>query len=131
MVKYIALILIVVPALEIWGMLSMGRLIGGWQTFALILLTGFVGAYLAKREAAKVWNDARYQLNMGQLPADSIVDGICIFAGGLLLMSPGFFTDIIGFLLVFPLTRPLFRVAVAALIRRKIANGEFRFFFRK
>ncbi|WP_248930512.1 FxsA family protein [Paenibacillus hamazuiensis] len=131
MFKMLAALMIIVPALEIWGMLTVGKLIGAWQTVVLLLSTGFVGAFLAKREARKVWSYAQHQLAQGQIPADSIVDGICIFAGGLLLMTPGFFSDILGFLLVFPMTRPLFKIGVTAFIRKKIASGDFRFFYRR
>jgi UPF0716 protein FxsA len=131
MFKLLVLLMIIVPAIEIWGMIKVGTLIGGWQTILLLILTGFLGAFLAKREARRVWEYARYQLSHGQIPAESIVEGICIFAGGLLLMAPGFFTDIVGFLLVFPVTRPFFKAGVTAFIRKKIASGNFRFFYRR
>ncbi|MFK7697316.1 FxsA family protein [Paenibacillus sp. HJGM_3] len=123
------ILFIVVPALEIWALFEVGKLIGGWQTFALLLLSGFAGAYLAKREGLKVWANAQRQLSAGQMPAQSILDGICIFAGGLMMMAPGFLSDVLGLLLVFPLTRPIFRQALNAWLRRKLANGgTFRFY---
>lgn len=131
MFRIIVIIMIVVPAIEIWGLISVGQLIGGWQTFGLILLTGFLGAFLAKMEAHKVWQYAREQMAVGQMPARSILDGICIFAGGLLLLTPGFLTDAVGFLLVFPGTRPFFAKLLLAVIRKKISEGQFNFTFRK
>lgn len=131
MLRFIVLLMIVVPALEIWGLITAGRYIGGWQTFALIVLTGFIGAFLAKREGRKVWTLARLQMNQGQVPAQSILDGICIFTGGLLLVTPGFITDIIGFLLVIPPTRAIIRVWLAIFIRKKMLNGTFRIFLRR
>jgi len=82
MLKWLAAAFIIVPALEIWGLFEMGKLIGGWQTFGLLLLTGFLGAYLAKREGRKVWRDAQQQISFGQVPAGSLLDGICIFLAG-------------------------------------------------
>lgn len=131
MFRIIVLLLIVVPALEIWGLFEMGKLIGGWQTFALILLTGFLGAWLARREGRKVWEYARQQLSVGQVPTDSILDGIAIFAGGLFLMSPGFLTDVLGFLMVFPVTRPIFKAWILVFIRKRIGTGGQSFFWRK
>ncbi|PYI57060.1 FxsA family protein [Paenibacillus flagellatus] len=129
--RLLAVLFIVVPALEIWAIVEIGQRIGGWQTFGLLLLTGFVGAYVSKREAAKVWAEAQRQLSMGQMPTQSILDGICIFAGGLMLMSPGFLSDIAGIVLLLPFTRPLLRGVLASWIRRKLANGQSFFFFRR
>lgn len=131
MFRILAILLIVVPALEIWALLSVGKLIGGLSTFLLLLLSGFLGAYLSKREARRVLDYARAELSRGQIPTGAILDGICIFAGGLLLMTPGFLTDILGFLLLFPLTRPLFKKGIVILIRKYISNGNIQFFYRK
>ncbi|ANE48442.1 hypothetical protein SY83_21585 [Paenibacillus swuensis] len=133
MFRIIVVLMVVVPALEIWGMLTMGRLIGGWQTFVFILMTGFVGAFLAKREARKVLAAAREQMQSGQVPGTPILDGICILVGGLLLLTPGFITDLLGFMLVFPLTRPLFRAGLQAFIQKKLSQGDrnlFKFTWR-
>lgn len=130
MFRWIVVVLIVVPAIEIWGLLTVGQLIGGLQTFLLILLTGFIGAFLARREGQRVLMDARLQLQSGQLPALPIIDGLCIFAGGLLLLTPGFFTDTVGFLLVLPFTRWTIRGWVMALLRNWISKGHFRIYRR-
>lgn len=131
MFRIILVILIVVPAVEIWGLISVGHWIGGWQTFGLILLTGFLGAFLVKKEAKKVWDYAQRQMSVGQIPSGAILDGICIFAGGLLLITPGFFTDLLGFLLVFPLSRPLFKRVIYRFIRKRMEQGNYFFFTRR
>jgi UPF0716 protein FxsA len=124
MFRWILLIMVVIPAVEIWGLIMIGQLIGGWMTFLLILLTGFFGAFLAKREGKKVWHYARHQMAHGQIPALSILDGICIFAGGLMLLTPGFFTDLLGFLLVFSGSRAFFRAWLLWMIQKLIASGR-------
>lgn len=131
MFRFLTILFVVVPALEIWGLFTVGKLIGGWQTFALLLLSGFVGAYLAKREGLKVWTNAQRQLSAGQVPTHAIMDGVCIFAGGLMMMAPGFLSDVLGLLLVFPITRPLFRHRLEVWIRRKLANGGSFTFYRR
>jgi len=131
MFRVIVLLMVVVPAIEIWILLELGRLIGGWQTFALILLTGFVGAFLAKREFRRVLDYARNELSRGTIPTASILDGICIFAGGLLLLTPGLVTDTIGFLLLFPLTRTAFKAVLHRTIKKKIDAGDIRLFWRR
>ncbi|MFD2671642.1 FxsA family protein [Marinicrinis sediminis] len=130
MFKWIMLIMIVVPAIEIWGLLTVGSWIGGLPTFLLILLTGFAGALLAKKEASRVWRDASRQMSAGQVPGQSILDGLCIFAGGLLLLTPGFFTDLLGFLLVVPFSRIFFRHGLMLWLSKRIASGNIRFFRR-
>lgn len=131
MFQFTVVLMIVVSTLEIWGLIAVGQWIGGWSTFLLIVLTSGLGAYFAKKEAHRVWQDARIQLAEGQMPGRSLLDGICIFIGGLLLVFPGFLTDVIGFLLVFPLTRSIFRSWLLRLIRKKLENGTIRLFYRR
>jgi len=131
MLRWLIVILIVVPALEILLFLTLGQIIGGWLTFALILLTGFIGAYLAKREFRRVIDYARHELAAGQIPATSILDGIAVFTGGLLLITPGFFTDTIGLFLLLPPTRRVIQAFFLQWLRKKINSGEFRFYIRR
>lgn len=131
MAKVLLLVFIIVPALEIWAIIEVGQRIGGWQTFGLILLTGFAGAYLARKEGGKVWAQVQRQMSVGQMPGDAILDGVCILIGGLLLLSPGFLTDIAGIFLLLPITRPFFRHMLSAWLRNKLANGQNYFFFRR
>lgn len=129
--RLLIILFIVIPALEIWTIISVGQWIGGWQTFALMIITGFAGAYLSKKEAGKVWAYAQQQMSMGQPPGHAIMEGICIFTGGLLLMSPGFLTDVVGILLLLPITRPIFRRLLYAWIQKKLSRGQTFFFFRR
>jgi len=126
MFRWIVALMILVPALEIWLFLELGRLIGGWETFLLIVLTGGVGAFLAKREARRVLAYARNEWSQGTIPTQAILDGICVFAGGLLLLTPGFLTDTVGFLLLFPGTRFFFRNWILRFIQRGIESGRIR-----
>jgi len=128
MFRWLVLLMVLIPAVEIWILLETGRLIGGWQTFAMIVIIGFAGAYLAKREARRVLAYARNELSRGIIPTSSILDGICIFAGGLLLLTPGFLTDVLGIVLVFPGTRFVFKGMLYKLIKRKIDSGQFRIY---
>ncbi|MCY9663045.1 membrane protein FxsA [Paenibacillus chondroitinus] len=131
MLRIILAIFIIVPAIEISVLIALGHFIGGWTTFGLILLSGFLGIYFAKREGRKVLEYARFEWSQGQLPAQQLLDGICIFLGGILLITPGFITDIFGFLLVFPYTRPIFKVMLLALIQRQISKGKIHWINRR
>lgn len=129
-IRMLIIILIAVPALEIWGLIQAGKWIGAWQTFALILLTGCVGAYLAKREGYKVLKDVRERLQSGDTPGIAMLDGVCVFAGGLFLLIPGFFTDVLGLLLLLPPTRRMFRNSLLNWLRKAVSRGRFRIFMR-
>lgn len=131
MLRIIMLVMIVVPALEIWGLVKAVDLIGGWQTVFAVIFTGVVGAYLAKREGLKTWIQSQHDLSQGQIPGRAIMDGISIFAGGLLLLTPGFFTDTIGFLLIFPFSRSILQSFVKKWLEKKIRNGEIHFYYRR
>lgn len=128
--RILLLLFIVIPAAEIWLLISLGQWIGGWETFFLLVLTGVLGVYFAKREAQKVWNYVRYEMAERRIPGATIIDGICVFIGGLLLLTPGFLTDLAGFLLVLPLTRKFFRAAILALLQKWLASGKFIYYRR-
>ncbi len=126
MFRILLLLMIVIPIIEVWGIIMVAHHIGGWTTFLIIILTGLYGAYLTKMEAKKVWHYAQHQLSIGIIPAVSILDGICIFAGGILLITPGFITDIAGFLLVLPSPRKYIRSWLLWLIRKIIETQRFK-----
>jgi UPF0716 protein FxsA len=121
-------LLIIVPALEMWGIIEMGHLIGGWPTFGLLIGTGFLGAWLIRVEGRKVWQQAQQQMQAGQVPGLSILDGLCVLAGGIMLMAPGFLSDIIGITLLLPFTRPVYRIIMYRWLERKIRSGNFKLY---
>ncbi|GAA3401644.1 FxsA family protein [Paenibacillus hodogayensis] len=128
--RLLLLSLVIVPALEIWVIMEIGQRIGGWRTFLLMLLTSILGAYLAKREGKKVWAYAQRDIPAGQPPAPYVLDGVGILIGGVLLLLPGFLTDICGLLLLLPFTRRLFRDRLSAWLQYKLAQGRPFTFFR-
>lgn len=124
--RYFFLLILVIPAAEIGLLLLSGKTIGVWATIVLILLTGVIGTYLAKREGLQTIRKAQEALSHGQLPGDALLDGICILVGGVLLLTPGFITDITGFLLLFPPTRRVFKFLMINALRRKIERGNIK-----
>lgn len=131
MFRIILILMIVIPAIEIWGLINAAKLIGGFETFILIILTGVVGAYLSKREGLKTWISAQDELRQGQIPRKAILDGISIFTGGLLLLTPGFFTDAIGFILVLPYSRTVVQMLLTKWLSKRIKNGNYNFYYRR
>ena len=99
------LLFTVVPALELALLLQIGAWLGPWQTFAIVVVTGTVGAWLAKREGLGVLAQLREELSQGLPPGSRIAEGVLVFAGGLLLVTPGVMTDLAGFLFIAPPSR--------------------------
>lgn len=124
--RYLIILFIAIPAAEIGLLLFSGKTIGVWPTILLIILTGVIGAYLAKREGLQTIRKAQDQLRNGEIPGEAVLDGICILIGGILLLLPGFITDISGFLLLFPPTRRLFKFLMINSIRKKIKRGNIK-----
>ncbi|MEH6933029.1 FxsA family protein [Bacillus sp. JJ783] len=110
--KWLLFLLIVIPAIEITVLIGSSHVIGLWSAFAMIVFTGIVGVYLAKRQGFKVLREIQFRLNRGEMPGDTVLDGIFIFVGGILLVLPGYVTDIIGFIFVVPVTRALLKPLV-------------------
>lgn len=123
--RLLILLLILVPALEISVLVLSGNTIGFLPTIVLMVATGFIGAWLAKNEGLKAFRDAQTQMSYGQLPGESILDGICILIGGLLLLTPGFITDLFGIVLLLPSTRVFFKKVMKNWLEKKLRNGQF------
>lgn len=124
LMRYILLLLIIVPALEIGLLVLSGQAFGLIPTVLLIITTGILGAYLAKKQGMETLRKAQQDMQYGQLPGDAIIDGLCILVGGVVLLTPGFITDAIGFLLLLPPTRKMFKPFIYKLFKRWINNGN-------
>ncbi|MGZ9583230.1 FxsA family protein [Paenibacillus marinisediminis] len=121
---WVLLVLVLVPAIEVTGFMMVSDWVGIWNTLLLILLTGVIGAIIARHEFKQVWQSANSQMQAGQIPGRTMIDGLCIMIGGIMLLTPGFFSDVIGFTLVFPLTRPIYRHYLLKWIEKKMKNGQ-------
>jgi len=109
MLVYLILLFTIVPVVELAILLKVGGQIGLFYTLSIVIITGVSGAYLAKWQGLTVLNKMQSEINQGRLPADKIFDGIIILCCGLLLLTPGFITDILGFLGLIPLTRNILK----------------------
>jgi len=119
-VRLFTLLIIVVPAIEIMILIYFGSLLGFWTTLFLIIATGVIGAYLAKQQGLQTLHLVQRQIQYGHPPGDALVEGLCIIVGGILLLTPGFITDIIGFYLLFPITRNSVKPIIKRWIRNRI-----------
>ncbi len=119
------IIFTVVPIIELALLIKVGGLIGTWNTVFLVMATAVAGAYMVRMEGLSVFYRLQDNLARGVFPADELLDGGMILVAGALLLTPGFFTDVLGFVLVFPLSRSLVRKRVKAYLRRRV---QFRHF---
>lgn len=124
--KYFFLLLVIVPAAEIGILLFSGQTIGVWTTILLIILTGFLGAYLAKQQGLETIRKTQEQLQRGMMPGGAILDGVSILIGGTLLLTPGFITDALGFFLLLPPTRKYAKVFMMKMFRKWIDKGNIK-----
>lgn len=115
---------IVVPLVELYLLIEVGSRIGAATTVALIALTGGVGALLARMQGFRVIVQIRERLAQGQLPADELLSGGLVVAGGLLLVTPGLLTDAVGLVLLIPVVRARVVEWVKAFLRRRIEQGS-------
>ena len=122
--KWLALAFIVVPTSELALLIYSGNVLGLFPTIAIILITGIGGAYLAKRQGMKAWKDLRYRMAVMETPGNALIDSVCIFFGGILLLMPGFLTDFFGLLLLFKGPRNLIRPFIQSWIYTKMKNGR-------
>ncbi|WP_353565290.1 FxsA family protein [Haloferula sargassicola] len=96
---------ITIPVIELFLFLTVGEWIGLPATLAIVLLTGFLGAYLTKSQGLRVLNRYRQSLSAGRLPHQEVMEGLLILVAGAMLLTPGFLTDTLGFLLLTPPVR--------------------------
>ncbi len=115
---------IAVPAVELILLIKLGGLIGLLPTVAIIFVTGALGATLARWQGLSVLHEIQTQMAQGQLPANALFDGVIILLAGALLLTPGFLTDIVGFLSLVPSVRNMFKRAIRKRIEKSIQQGD-------
>jgi UPF0716 protein FxsA len=99
---------IAIPILEMVVLIQVGQKIGALWTVVLVLLTAFIGINLLRYQGLSTLSRATWRMQSGQIPAQEMLEGILLAVGGALLLTPGFVTDTIGFLLLVPFTRQFF-----------------------
>lgn len=95
------------PIIEVTLLVQVGAVIGGWNTLAIVLLSAFIGAYFVKREGLATLQNAQAKMQRNELPGKEMAEGLMLVIAGVLLVTPGFITDIVGILFVLPGTRGL------------------------
>ncbi len=119
------LLFTLVPFIELAMLIKLGQVIGLWPTLAIVLLTGIVGATLAKREGLSVVGKIKGELAQGEMPGRQLLNGLLVLIGGILLLTPGIITDFTGFMLIIPGPRDMIRERIITYLKRKIGAGSF------
>jgi len=118
------LLFTIIPFVELIVLIEVGKQIGTITTLIIIILTGILGASLARAQGFLVMSRIRDDLSMGKIPADALIDGLLILIGAIVLLTPGFITDIIGFLLLIPVTRAALREPLRRYFKNKIQTSS-------
>lgn len=119
------LLFLIVPVIEIYLLIKVGSVIGGLATVASLLLISALGAYLVRSQGFRLINEIRDELSRGRLPAAQLLDGALVFVGGVLLMTPGFFTDFLGIFFLVPASRSLIKMWLGHWLQARLSRGGF------
>jgi len=101
------ILFIVIPLIELYFMIKVGEIIGAFWTIVLVLLTAFIGVNLLRYQGLSMLARAQQSMSQGVLPATEMLEGMVLAIGGVLLITPGFITDTLGFLCLVPASRQL------------------------
>ena len=123
----LVLAFIVVPVVEIYVIVQVGQQIGALPTVLLLLVESLIGAWILKREGGRAWRGINETVSAGQLPHRELADAALVLIGGTLLLTPGFVTDVVGFFLVLPWTRPIARRLLLMFLGRRLPVPAARF----
>jgi UPF0716 protein FxsA len=121
MVRVLLIIFIAIPVVEMWILIQVGGVIGAWPTIGLVLLTAVVGLALLRRQGFDTLARVRARLESGEVPALEMLEGLVLAVSGALLLTPGFFTDALGFAGLIPGPR---RRLIKRLMNTKYMAGD-------
>ena len=127
----LVLALTVVPIVELFILVKLAGAINWLPTILLVIVTGVSGAYLAKQQGKEILNKIQMELSSGNMPGDSLLNGLSVLVGGVLLLTPGILTDITGFLLIVPISRIMFIKFLKSKFKGMINTGNSNFVYIK
>jgi UPF0716 protein FxsA len=119
------LLFAILPIIEIFLLIQVGEVIGGWNTVGIVIITAFLGAYFVRQEGFSTLQKAQEKMQHNEVPGQEMVEGLMLVLAGVLLVTPGFVTDIFGFLLVLPGTRSLLAKTASKHISASVVTTQF------
>jgi len=124
MLGYLILLFTLVPIIELAILIGIGKHIGVFYTLSIVIITGVLGAFLAKEQGFKTLKEIETDINSGIMPGEKILDGVIILCGGILLLTPGLLTDIIGLSALIPAIRNLIKTLLKKKLRQMMDEGR-------
>lgn len=124
------LLFTIVPIAELLLLFKITQYTNVIITITIIITTGIVGAYLAKKEGRGILSRIKLDISEGRLPAEELINGLCVLIGAAMLLTPGIITDLTGFTLLIPVTRNLYKSYLKGMFARMIDNGNMRIYIR-
>lgn len=131
MLGKLILLFTLTPAVELYILFQIAKVTSLGTTILLVILTGIAGAYLAKSEGRLIINKIKMEINQGRMPGNELINGLCVLIGGALLLTPGIITDVIGFSLVIPITRSVFKAYIKKKFESMIREGQVHFYYNR
>ena len=123
------LLFTITPVVELYLLIKIGQVFGAMETVVMVIVMGLAGATLARSQGLAVVRQFQEASQKGEMPADQIIDGLLIVAGGAMLVTPGVLTDLLGLALVAPPTRIYFRNFIKARISMSLKTGGGAFYY--
>ncbi|MBT3192482.1 MAG: FxsA family protein [Verrucomicrobia bacterium] len=128
--SYLLAAFIVLPITELWLLFKVDEHLGLGATILIVVMTGFIGAWLARAQGLMVTMQIQRDLAEGRMPAPRLIDGMMILIAGALLITPGLLTDTVGFLLLVPAVRSIIRAWLRQKMEQKLKDGSANVTFR-
>ncbi len=126
MLLKIILLFTVIPLIELYLLIQVGKYLGTLPTIMIVLITGIIGGLLARSQGLSVQRQIRADLQNRIIPTDSLFDGLFILIAGALLITPGMITDVFGFTLMVPGFRGWVKLWLMEIVKRKMESGQFQ-----
>ncbi len=121
------LLFTLIPLFELYILIKIGSYFGIFTTILIVIGTGVLGAYLTKQQGFLVWLRIRNEMGQGRFPANELLDGLLLLIAGVVLLTPGLLTDIMGFILLFPVSQHAIREWMKKKLSDMMQNGQVRF----
>jgi UPF0716 protein FxsA len=123
MFRFLFLLFIIVPIIEIMVLMNVGAWLGAWPTIAIVIITAWLGAKNVKQQGVATLNSVQTKMAQGEIPSDEIVAGLLLLVAGVLLVTPGFVTDFFGLSLLIPQVRQALISSVQQHLKTNISSS--------
>lgn len=123
------LLFTIVPLFELYLLFKIAKFTSWSSTFLLVISTGVIGAYMAKKEGKQIIIRIQNEIGVGRVPGEELINGLCVLIGGALLLTPGILTDILGFSLIIPFTRLMYKRRIKELLKNMINRGNVNIYY--